>query len=132
MGQAVEKTGRWLIVGDDNLDPMKPRYRRMLRVMKEKEEQPTPIAAAGASWALYILECCDGSFYTGVTTDIDNRLRKHQEGTASCYTRTRRPVVLVYQEACGTRSRSLVRECEVKSLSRQRKEELISGEHYGK
>jgi putative endonuclease len=97
----------------------------MLRVMKEKEEQPASHAAAGASWSLYILECSDGSFYTGVTPDIDNRLRKHQEGTASRYTRTRRPVVLVYREECGSRSRSLVRECEVKSLSRQRKEELI-------
>jgi predicted GIY-YIG superfamily endonuclease len=104
----------------------------MLRVMKEKEEQTTPSAAAEALWSLYILRCCDGSFYTGVTPDMDNRLRKHQEGTASRYTRTRRPVVLVYQEECGSRSRSLVRECEVKSLSRQRKEELISGEHRGK
>jgi putative endonuclease len=86
-----------------------------------------PNAAAEVPWVLYILECCDGSFYTGVTPDIDNRLRKHQEGTASRYTRTRRPVALVYQEACGTRARSLVRECEVKSLSRRRKEELISG-----
>lgn len=111
---------------------MKPPYRRMLRIMKEKEERPAPNAAAGAGWSLYILGCSDGSFYTGVTTDIDNRLRKHQEGTASRYTRTRRPVVLVYQEECGSRSRSLVRECEVKSLSRQRKEELISGEHGGK
>ncbi len=111
---------------------MKPPYRRMLRIMKEKEERPAPKAAAGAAWSLYILECRDGSFYTGVTTDMDNRLRKHQEGTASRYTRTRRPVVLVYQEECGSRSRSLVRECEVKSFSRRRKEELISGEHGGK
>ncbi len=106
---------------------MKPQYRRMLRRMKAKEEQPAPTAAAGAVWFLYILECCDGSFYTGVTNDIDRRLRKHQEGTASHYTRTRRPVVLVYREECGTRSQSLARECAVKSLSRRRKEELISG-----
>jgi putative endonuclease len=99
----------------------------MLRRMKAKEEQPAPNTTAEANWFLYILECCDGSFYTGVTTDIDRRLRKHQEGTASRYTRTRRPIVLVYQEECGTRSQSLERECAVKSLSRQRKEELISG-----
>jgi putative endonuclease len=95
--------------------------------MRAQREQPTPTAGAGAVWFLYILECCDGSFYTGVTTDIDRRLREHQEGTASRYTRTRRPVVLAYQEECGTRSRSLARECAVKSLSRRRKEELISG-----
>jgi len=100
----------------------------MLRKMKAKEEQPSPTvaAAAGAVWSLYVLECCDGSLYTGVTPDVERRLRKHQEGTASRYTRTRRPIVLVYQEECGTRSQSLARECAVKSLSRQRKEELIA------
>jgi len=106
---------------------MKPQYRRMLRRMKEKEEHPAPNAATGAVWFLYILECCDGSFYTGVTNDMSARLRKHQEGTASRYTRTRRPVVLVHQEECGSRSQALARECAVKSLGRQRKEELIAG-----
>jgi predicted GIY-YIG superfamily endonuclease len=99
----------------------------MLRGMKIREEQSAPNASADAVWFLYILQCCDGSFYTGVTTDIDRRIREHQEGTASRYTRTRRPVVLVYREECGSRSRSLARECAVKSLSRRRKEELISG-----
>jgi len=99
----------------------------MLRGMKAQEEQPVPKETAGAVWFLYILKCCDGSFYTGVTTDIDRRLREHQEGTASRYTRIRRPVVLIYREECGSRSRSLSRECVVKSLSRRRKEELISG-----
>jgi putative endonuclease len=105
---------------------MKPLYRRMLRRMKSKEEQSVPSGTAGAMWFLYVLECCDGSFYTGVTTDIDRRLREHREGKASRYTRIRRPIVLVYQEECGTRSQSLARECAVKSLSRRRKEELIS------
>ncbi len=106
---------------------MKPKYRRMLRTMKAKEERSAPNATAGSVWSLYILGCSDGSFYTGVTTDIGRRLQEHQEGKASRYTRTRRPVVLVYQEECGTRSQSLARECAVKSLSRERKEELISG-----
>lgn len=87
---------------------------------------PTPAAAPGAVWSLYILECSDGSFYTGVTTDIDRRLREHQAGTASRYTRTRRPVALVYQEECGTRSRALEREYAVKSLRRGRKKELVA------
>lgn len=106
---------------------MKPQYRRMLRGMKARKVQETPTAPAEAVWFLYILECCDGSFYTGVTTDIDRRLRGHQEGKASRYTRTRRPVVLAYREECGSRSVALARECAVKSLSRQRKEELIRG-----
>jgi putative endonuclease len=106
---------------------MKPRCRRMLRTIKAKEELPAPNATEGAVWSLYILECCDGSFYTGVTNDIDRRFLAHQKGTASRYTQTRRPVVLVYREECGTRSQSLARECAVKSLSRERKEELVSG-----
>jgi predicted GIY-YIG superfamily endonuclease len=106
---------------------MKPRYRRMLRGMKVQEEQPAPKAAEGAVWSLYILECSDGSFYTGVTNDVDRRLRAHQEGTASRYTRTRRPVVLVHREECGSRARALSRECAVKSLSRRLKEELVRG-----
>ena len=104
---------------------MKPVYRRMVRRMKAKEKQSVANVTAGAIWFLYILKCSDGSFYTGVTTDIDRRFREHQEGKASRYTRTRRPVVLIYQEKCGTRSRSLARECAIKSLNRRRKEELI-------
>jgi predicted GIY-YIG superfamily endonuclease len=106
---------------------MKPKYRRMLRGMKAKEEPSVPEAAPAEIWSLYILKCSDGSFYTGVTNNIDRRLQKHQEGTASRYTRTRRPFVLAYSEECGSRSDSLVRECSVKALSRARKEELISG-----
>jgi len=105
---------------------MKPRYRRMLRGMRAKKEPMTAMRAAETTWFLYILRCGDGSFYTGVTTDIDRRLRAHQDGKASSYTRTRRPVDLVYSEACGSRSLSLARECAVKSLSRRDKEKLVS------
>ncbi|MGA2586885.1 MAG: GIY-YIG nuclease family protein [Candidatus Aminicenantales bacterium] len=102
---------------------MKPKYRRMLRGMKAQEEHTSP--AAGAVWSLYILKCGDRSLYTGVTIDVDRRLREHQQGTASRYTRTRRPLVLAYREECGSRSQALSRECAVKSLNRQRKNELI-------
>ncbi len=105
---------------------MKPNYRRMLRGMRVQEEQPAPTEAPEAVWSLYILECSDGSFYTGVSTDIDRRLREHEKGTASRYTRTRRPVVLLYREECGSRASSLARECAVKSMSRQTKKKLIS------
>lgn len=105
---------------------MKPRYRRMLRKMEVRgSEAPAPDRDAGV-WFLYILRCGDGSFYTGVTTDIDRRFRAHQDGKASRFTRTRRPVDLVYQEVCGTRSQALSRECAVKSMSRQRKEKLVA------
>ena len=102
---------------------MKPKYRRMLRGMKAQREPLAPDAAG--VWFLYILECGDGSLYTGVTTDIGRRLREHQEGTGSRYTRTHRPVVLVHQEECGSRSQALTRECAIKSLPRRRKNDLI-------
>jgi len=104
---------------------MKTKYRRMLRGMKVQEEQSPLEPAPAAVWSLYILECADRSLYTGVTIDLDRRLRQHQEGTASRYTRIRRPVALVHREECGSRSLALSRECAVKSLSRSRKEELI-------
>jgi putative endonuclease len=93
--------------------------------MKVKEEAAS--YAAGAAWFLYILRCGDGSLYTGVTTDIDRRLKMHREGKASRYTRTHQPVELVYREECGLRSAALTRECAVKSLSREGKERLILG-----
>jgi putative endonuclease len=101
---------------------MKPKYRRMLRGMKAQEEH-----AAAPVWSLYILECRDGSLYTGISNDIDRRFLAHQEGKASRYTRTRRPVVLVYREECGNRSQAMSRECAVKSLSRKKKDEMIKG-----
>jgi putative endonuclease len=97
----------------------------MLSGMKAREEEPK--TASAAVWHLYILQCGDESFYTGVTTDIDRRVGEHQKGYASRYTRTRRPVVLVHHEECGSRSRALSRECAVKSMSRQGKEDLIKG-----
>ena len=87
----------------------------MLRGMKTGEERPAPNSSVESVWFLYILQCRDGSFYTGVTNDIDRRIKAHQEGTASRYTRIRRPVVLVYREKCGSRSASLARECAVRN-----------------
>jgi putative endonuclease len=104
---------------------MKPRYRSMLRKMEARENQ-NPTQATAATWSLYILRCRDGSFYTGVTTDINRRFHEHEEGRASRFTRTRRPVVLVYQEKCGSRSLALSRECAVKSMGRQEKEDLVA------
>ncbi len=76
-------------------------------------------------WLLYIVECRDGSLYTGVTNDLDRRLKQHNDGEASRYTRSRRPVVLRYQEPCADRSAALIRELAVKLLSRSEKAALI-------
>ena len=76
-------------------------------------------------WFLYILRCRNGTFYTGVTKDLKRRLKMHNDGKASRYTRARRPVKLIYHENCASRAQALVRECKVKALSRKEKEQLV-------
>lgn len=83
-------------------------------------------AAAEQPWFVYILECSDGSFYTGITNDLDRRQQQHNEGTASRYTRSRRPVILRYQESCESRSQALIRECSLRLLTRKQKEDLVN------
>ena len=73
----------------------------------------------------YILECADGSLYTGWTDDIDKRLNAHSTGSGSKYTRSRLPVVLRHSETYGTRSEAMRRECAIKKLSRSEKLALI-------
>src|SRR3989338_10620382 len=75
-------------------------------------------------WFCYVLECADGTFYTGITTSIDRRLAMHQRGRASRYTRGRRPVRLVYAAPCEDRSAASRREVEVKKMSRAQKRRL--------
>lgn len=78
------------------------------------------------NWVVYILKCADGSLYTGITCDLQRRLKQHNAGTASRYTRSRLPAVLVYQEAQPSHSAALKRELAVKALSRTAKEALIA------
>jgi predicted GIY-YIG superfamily endonuclease len=80
---------------------------------------------AGQAWTLYLLRCRDGSLYAGITTDLERRLTQHREGSASRYTRSRRPVKIVYREPCASRSHALKREHAVKALSHSAKERLI-------
>lgn len=79
---------------------------------------------ADSLWFVYILECSDGSLYTGITNDVVQRLQKHNGGKGAQYTRSRRPVKLLYYEPCRNRSEALIREFEVKSLPREKKLEL--------
>ena len=77
-------------------------------------------------WYLYILRCCDGSLYTGITTDVEKRLETHRSGKGAKYTRGRGPLERVYTEDCGDHSAALRRELEVKALPRGEKEKLIA------
>lgn len=75
-------------------------------------------------WFAYILRCGDGSLYTGITTDVEARLATHRSGRGAKYTRGRGPLMLVYQEECGSHSEALKREFVIKSLSKEEKEIL--------
>jgi putative endonuclease len=77
----------------------------------------------------YILECADGTYYTGWTTDPERRLRQHNQGSGGRYTRSHRPVRMVYIEECLDKSAALKRERAIKALSRSRKEKLILSGH---
>lgn len=77
------------------------------------------------SWFCYLLECADGSLYCGVTNDVAKRLAAHNAGKGARYTSGRRPVRLVWSEACATRGEALRRELAVKALPRAAKLRLV-------
>ena len=78
---------------------------------------------------VYILECADGTYYTGYTNDLDKRLQAHQNGKGAKYTRGRGPVKLIYSEVYVTKEEAMSREYAIKQLKRQDKVRLIKGEN---
>jgi putative endonuclease len=76
---------------------------------------------------VYVLECADGTYYTGYTTDVERRVAEHDAGEGAKYTRGRTPVELVHVETYDTRSAAMSREHGIKSLSRREKERLVGG-----
>ncbi len=74
---------------------------------------------------VYVLECDDGSLYTGYTTDLERRVEEHNAGTGAKYTRGRTPVRVVHRERYGDRSTAMAREYEIKQLRRPQKERLV-------
>lgn len=79
---------------------------------------------------VYILKCKDNSFYTGWTTDLSKRIQRHNLELGAKYTRSRRPVELIYFETFENKSEALKREYQIKQLTRKQKEKLIEGNHY--
>lgn len=75
---------------------------------------------------LYILECADGSLYTGITTDVKRRVGEHNDGAGAKYTRGRGPVVVVYTRRFRNRANASREEARIKSLKKSEKLELIS------
>lgn len=80
-----------------------------------------------ARWFCYLLQCADGTLYTGITNALDRRLARHNAGTASKYTRARRPVRLVWSEPARDRAAASRREAALKRLRRGDKQALARG-----
>ena len=76
---------------------------------------------------MYILECSDGSYYTGSTNDLDLRLAQHQTGEGANYTKKRLPVKLIYYEEYSRIDEAFYREKQVQGWGRKKKEALING-----
>ena len=73
----------------------------------------------------YILRCRDNSLYSGITNDLDRRVKVHNSGKGAKYTKSRRPVELVYSEKLKNKSEALKRESEVKKWNKAKKETLV-------
>lgn len=74
---------------------------------------------------VYILECEDGTYYTGITTHVERRLEEHKAGTASKYTRSHGATKMVYTKKIGSRGEATKEEMRIKKLSRKQKEALF-------
>jgi putative endonuclease len=75
-------------------------------------------------WCVYMLECGDGSLYTGCTNNVVRRVEQHQAGKGAKYTRSRLPVRLVFQESQADYSSALKREAAIKKMPRPQKKNL--------
>jgi putative endonuclease len=79
-------------------------------------------------WTVYVVRCCDGSLYTGITNDLERRLGAHNGKRGGKYTRSRAPVKLLYSEKKRTRGTATRREMAIKALTRVRKLALVAGQ----
>lgn len=75
---------------------------------------------------LYILLCSDGSFYTGSTNNIEKRFKDHLEGRGARYTKSHKPIKIIYTEKFATKSEALRREAEIKKWPKHKKEYIIA------
>jgi predicted GIY-YIG superfamily endonuclease len=80
---------------------------------------------------VYILRCADGSYYTGMTDNLDQRLAQHDAGTFPGYTHNRRPLTLMWNACFPTRTQAYLFERQIKNWSRAKKEALMAGDWDG-
>ncbi len=76
-------------------------------------------------WHTYIIECKDGLLYTGITTNLERRIKAHNSGNGCRFTKYRTPVKLLFSEEAPTKSSALKREAQIKRLTRKEKDKLI-------
>ena len=77
------------------------------------------------NWLVYMLECSDNSIYTGITNNLEERLKRHQSGKGAKYLRGRLPIKLVYEESFINRSEATKKEIHIKKMSKKEKRNLI-------
>lgn len=82
-----------------------------------------------AEWYIYMVRCSDNTLYTGIAMDVSRRVEEHNADNklGAKYTRTRRPVQLVYQESTNSRSEAAKREYAIRTLNKKEKELLVQG-----
>ena len=85
------------------------------------------MSAKTQTWFVYILRCNDGSYYVGVATDLKDRVKEHNAGQGSSFTKKQRPVELVYSEEHESYAGARKREAQLKRWRREKKEWLING-----
>jgi putative endonuclease len=81
--------------------------------------------ATATIWYLYLIECEDGSLYTGITTDVERRYAQHVAGKGARYTRMKKPLRLVGFRRCGSKSEALIAEMETKKLPKNEKKNSL-------
>ena len=80
-------------------------------------------------WYVYMVRCNDGTLYTGITNELEKRIKAHNSGKDGArYTRSRRPVKLVYSEKAGSKSIAAKLEYKIKKMTRAKKKEMINSE----
>lgn len=77
-------------------------------------------------YSVYILLCSDGSYYTGISNNVDQRFLDHKNGKGGAYTRSHKPIKLIYKEECSNKSMALKREFQIKKWTKAKKEALIT------
>lgn len=90
-----------------------------------KKGRNTKAKPSSEKWFVYMVRCADGSLYTGITKEVNRRCQRHNDGTGSRYTRSRRPVKLIYQEVRPNQTSALKREAAIKAMNRRGKLTMI-------